>query len=218
MRRIMEPLFCVFYLIFTIIIGILILKKSNRKKEFILFGIMSLVLVFGDSFHLVPRIIHAIDASGDYHMSLGIGKMITSITMTFFYLMMYFFYEIRYKKRNIILGIIMTILSITRIVLCLIPQNDWTGDAPVLWGIIRNIPFTIMGLIVVALFFIKRSDKTFRFMWLAITLSFAFYIPVVLFADKNAIIGMLMIPKTIMYIWSIMMGYKMVKKEDPIEN
>ena len=216
MGKIMEALFCAFYLIFTTIVGILILKKSGKVREFIIFGIMTLVLVFGDSFHLIPRIIVAIDKGGDYHVALGIGKLVTSITMTLFYLIMYYFYEIHYNTKNNIMKIILIVLSVLRIVLCLLPQNDWTGDAPVLWGIIRNIPFTIMGVIIVVLFFNKKDLPYFKWMWLAITLSFAFYLPVVLFADKFAIIGMLMLPKTAMYMWAIMMGYKMIKKENEI--
>ena len=216
MGKTMEAIFCIFYLVFTTIVGILIIKNNKNRKQLIVFGIMALVLVFGDAFHLVPRILVAFNPSGDYKAALGIGKLITSITMTLFYLILYYFYELRYEKKNIILRITLLALAITRIVLCLLPQNDWTGEAPVLWGIIRNIPFTIMGIIIVVLFFIQRKDKPFRFMWLAITLSFAFYIPVVLWADVNSIIGMLMLPKTIMYMWAITMGYLLSRKNDPI--
>ena len=45
-------------------------------------------------------------------------------------------------------------------------------------------------------------------MWLAITLSFLFYIPVVLFAQTMPMIGMLMLPKTCMYVWMIVMFKK----------
>ena len=49
-------------------------------------------------------------------------------------------------------------------------------------------------------------------MWLAITLSFAFYVPVVLWADVYPIIGTLMIPKTIAYVWVVWMGFSEMKK------
>ena len=213
MGKIMEAIFCIFYLIATSIVGILILKNSKGRRLFIIFGVMSLVLVSGDSFHLVPRILVAFNPKGDYHVSLGIGKLVTSITMTIFYLILYWFYEIKYEKKNWIIRIALLVLAISRIVLCLLPQNDWTGEAPVIWGIYRNIPFVIMGIIIVVLFFLERKDKQYRFMWLAITLSFAFYIPVVLWADKFTIIGMLMLPKTIMYMWAIWMGFVITRKD-----
>lgn len=213
MGKIMEALFCIFYIITVVILGSLICAKGKAKKEYLLFGIMSLVLVFGDSFHLVPRICVAFNPSGDYHVSLGLGKLVTSITMTLFYLIMYYVYSIRYNFRNKMVEISMIILAVLRIALCLFPQNDWTGEAPVIWGIYRNIPFTIMGITMIVLYFMQRKDKPFKWMWLAITLSYAFYIPVVLWADVHPMIGMFMLPKTCMYIWAVVMGYKLVKSE-----
>jgi hypothetical protein len=37
------------------------------------------------------------------------------------------------------------------------------------------------------------------------------YIPVVLLADIIPIIGMLMLPKTVCYVWLVVMGYKGTK-------
>lgn len=213
MGKIMEAVFCVFYLIFTSITGTQIIRKSNNRKEIQLFGVMTLTLVFGDAFHLVPRILAVINPLADYSVSLGIGKMITSITMTFFYLILYFIFEIGYEKKSTPLRLTVIILAIIRIVLCFLPQNDWTGAAPVIWGVYRNIPFAIIGLIMVALYFTKRTDRFFKWMWLAILLSFAFYIPVVLWSDVSPMIGMLMLPKTCMYMWIVIMGYKQAKNQ-----
>ena len=58
----------------------------------------------------------------------------------------------------------------------------------------------------------EREDKSFRFMWLTIVLSFGFYLPVVLWADVNPLIGMLMIPKTCAYVWTVLIGYFDMKK------
>lgn len=212
MGKIMEAIFCILYMITVLILGSKIVKDGKNNKDIRWFGIMSLVLVFGDSFHLVPRVIAALNPAGDYHVSLGIGTFITSITMTVFYLIMYFIYESRYDAKNKTLAIVMCVLAAVRIGLCLFPQNDWTGASPVTWGIYRNIPFTIMGIIMVILFYKQRSDKAFKWMWLAITLSFLFYLPVVLWSDAYPMVGMLMMPKTCMYIWAVVMGYK-IRKE-----
>lgn len=213
MGKIMEAIFCVAYLIVTLILGISIIRTAKGDKESKLFGIMSLVLVSGDAFHLVPRIMAAINQAGDYTKAMGIGTLITSVTMTIFYLIMYCGLEIRSNKKNKQLMICMICLAAIRIILCLMPQNDWTGESPVSWGIYRNIPFVIMGIIMVVLYFKRRDDKPYRFMWLAITLSFAFYMPVVLWADVSPMIGMLMLPKTCMYVWMVVMGYKVAKSK-----
>ena len=173
---------------------------------------MTLILVFGDAFHLVPRILAAMNPGTDYTVSLGIGKMITSITMTIFYLIMYFIFEMQFEKKSTFLRVAVVFLALIRIALCFFPQNDWTGAAPVIWGIYRNIPFTILGLVMVILYFVERNNRFYKWMWLAILLSFAFCIPVVLWADLSPMIGMLMLPKTCMYMWIVVMGYRQAKR------
>ena len=44
-----------------------------------------------------------------------------------------------------------------------------------------------------------------------IVLSFGFYIPVVLWVDAIPMIGMLMIPKTCAYVWTVLIGYFAMK-------
>ncbi len=213
MQAIMETTFDVVYLITVVTLGIIMIMKNNGKKQYLLFGVMAVTLGLGDSFHLVPRAI-ALCTTGleNYTFALGIGKFITSITMTIFYILLYYVWRLRYKiegKNGMTLAIYL--LSITRISLCLFPQNGWTSiTAPLSWGIYRNIPFALLGMLIIILFYKsakENNDRSFRFMWLTIVLSFAFYIPVVLFADTIPLVGMLMIPKTCAYVWTVLIGF-----------
>lgn len=213
MQAIMETTFDVVYLITVVTLGIIMIMKNNGKKQYFLFGVMAVTLGVGDSFHLVPRAI-ALCTTGleNYTFALEIGKFITSITMTIFYILLYYVWRLRYKiegKNGITLAIYL--LSITRIILCLFPQNGWTSiNASLRWGIYRNIPFALLGILIIILFYQsakENNDKSFRFMWLTIVLSFAFYIPVVLFADTIPLVGMLMIPKTCAYVWTVLIGF-----------
>ena len=211
MQAIFETLFDVVYLITVVTLGFIMIKRSEGNKQYLLFGIMAVTLGFGDAFHLVPRAV-ALYTTGldNYIAPLGIGKLITSITMTIFYVLMYYAYRERYSvSGKSSLTISVWALAIARIILCLFPQNDWTSaDAPLAWGIYRNIPFTILGIIIVVLYYrASRNDKAFRWMYLSIIISFACYIPVVLFADSIPIIGMLMIPKTCAYVWSVLIAF-----------
>lgn len=108
-------------------------------------------------------------------------------------------------------------LAIVRIALCLMPQNEWmTANPPIIWGIYRNIPFALLGLLIIVLFYCsakENNDKAFKWMWLTIVLSFGFYIPVTLWAEAIPMIGMLMIPKTCAYVWAVIIGYNAMKKE-----
>lgn len=214
MQGIMEAAFDAAYLTTVITLGILMIKRSSGIKQYLLFGIMAVILGSGDSFHLIPRAV-ALNTTGlsNYVAALGIGKLITSITMTVFYIILYHVWRERYKiegQNNLTYAVYG--LSVLRIILCLFPQNGWTSPEPSLtWGIIRNIPFAILGLIVIVLFYKssrEHSDVSFKNMWLTIVLSFAFYIPVVLFADKYPLVGILMIPKTCAYVWTVLIGFK----------
>lgn len=219
MQAIVETLFDTVYLISVITIGILMIRKGTQK-QYRLFGIMAVVLGAGDSFHLVPRAL-ALCTTGleNFTTALGTGKFITSITMTVFYILLYYVWRSHYQiegKKN--LTVLVYLLSGARILLCLFPQNEWlSASAPLSWGIIRNIPFALLGLLIIVLFYNeakRRQDKSFRFMWLTIVLSFGFYIPVVLWADAIPMIGMLMIPKTCAYVWTVLIGYNSMKNEE----
>lgn len=98
------------------------------------------------------------------------------------------------------------------------PQNMWTSsDTPLSWGIYRNIPFALLGLLIIVLTFRsarQNNDREFRFLWLTIVLSFGFYIPVVLFAEAVPMIGMLMIPKTCAYVWTVLIGFSSMRNAD----
>ena len=216
MPAIGESIFDVLYLIFAITGGITLLIKAKSRIAIKLFGLMTLVLGIGDSFHLIPRVLNYW-TDADYTAALGIGKLITSITMTVFYLL----FEYARRKRYGITGqkfalIIMWLLSAVRIALCCFSQNGWTSAEPsLLWGIIRNIPFAVLGVMTVILWFRSASiDKYLKRVPIAVTLSFLFYLPVVLWSQTIPIIGMLMLPKTCMYIWLIVMFLKAGKQSN----
>ena len=219
MQAIVETLFDAVYLISVTTIGVLMIWGSKGKRQFKLFGWMAVVLGAGDSFHLVPRAL-ALCTTGleNYTVSLGLGKWITSVTMTIFYVLLYYVWRQRYQiKGRGALTAAVYVLAGVRIALCMMPQNQWLStEEPLSWGIYRNIPFALLGLLVIVLFYRSakvRGDRAFRWMWLTIVLSFGFYIPVVLWADTIPMIGMLMIPKTCAYVWTVLIGYFAMKKE-----
>lgn len=204
-----EVIFDILYLAIASLIGLYLLFTSNGITLRILAGLMALVLAGGDAFHLIPRI-HVINTGREelYRRSLGIGKQITSITMTVFYVMLWHIAQSLYGFNLFTLWIfVIYTLAIIRIVLCLMPQNRWIDRyPPISWGIYRNIPFFMMGVIIAFVFFQNRDlVPAFYWTWLAILLSFGFYLPVVLYANKNPKIGMLMLPKTLMYVWLLVM-------------
>ena len=220
MQAIFETLFDIVYLTTVIVLGIRMIRGSGGRKQYLLFGVMAVTLGCGDAFHLVPRAVALCTTGLDhYTAALGIGKLITSVTMTAFYVLLYYVWRARYgvaARRG--LSIAVWALALVRVALCLMPQNAWTSATPPLsWGVYRNIPFAFLGALIVVLFFRsagEKQDAPFRHLWLTVVLSFACYIPVVLFADAAPAVGMLMIPKTCAYVWSVLIGYNAMKKEN----
>lgn len=98
MQAIVETSFDAVYLISVITIGVLMIRGSKGDRQFRLFGWMAVVLGAGDSFHLIPRAL-ALCTTGleNYTVPLGLGKWITSVTMTVFYVLLYYVWRQRYK-------------------------------------------------------------------------------------------------------------------------
>lgn len=186
---------------YAFFIGICFGIKGNVDSYNFIFACLALVLAGGDSFHLVPRIIYAFKAKfKKYDFWAGFGLMVSSITMTIFYVILDGIYSriLDYQSANNMLCILASI----RIIICLFPQNNWLHKAGNMkWSIIRNVPFIFIGIISV----INSFKAGYVGVGIAIIISFACYLPVVWGAKKNPKLGMLMIPKTIAYMY--ILGY-----------
>ena len=95
-----ETIFDVLYLGFALTAGLTMLMKGKSplvKKT----GLMAALLGAGDSFHLVPRSYALWTAGLEANAAaLGIGKFITSITMTVFYLILYYVWREYFQVKD----------------------------------------------------------------------------------------------------------------------
>lgn len=213
MMNFFEPLFDIIYLGLVIFLGIRLLLEDNKSAR--RFGLMAVILGVGDAFHLLPRIVSNLMENGFEKnvFYLSYGELITSITMTLFYVLFYYYYrEISKdednKKRNLIF-----ILAVIRVVLTLLPQNQWGTKGSYTFGIIRNIPFAIIGLLLIIWTYKFKEKDGLKNTSLLITLSFLFYLPVVLGARFIPVLGAFMIPKTIAYVFLVLVGYRYFIKD-----
>lgn len=206
-----ETFFDLSYLVLVLSIGLYILFRAKTRQGRYL-GAMAVVLGAGDAFHLVPRVIAMTTAGGFEAMTaaLGIGQAVTSVTMTVFYVLLYQVYRLRYRETNRTAMLYVYLLAAVRILLCLLPQNGWTlANPPYFWNLLRNIPFALLGAGMIRLFsqkVKKTGDEPFRFLPLAIFLSFFFYAIVVVFVSFYPWTGIFMVPKTAVYVWIVLMG------------
>lgn len=210
-----ESIFDICYLVFVITLSTMILHRGiqTKNKATSIFGLMGLLLGIGDSFHLIPRIIgHLTTGLQDYQMALGIGKLITGITMTIFYFLLLKYFEETTQEKSKTVNISIISLILIRFALLVLPGNDWLNNGNDLtYGIIRNIPFLIIGIIIVVLFFQKGKQTEFRYfqsMGIWIIVSFVCYMIVIIGSGFIPALGAFMMPKTVAYLLIIWIGYR----------
>lgn len=223
-----EAVFDISYLVFDLIAAIIFFIWANGRVLFDLYGILTLVLCIGDAFHLVPRVLRALRGTNpQIKRRLGRGLQISSITMTVFYILLMYIWKETFPQFSLAPAIVCAVwISATiRIIICLLPQNDWTGDNSqasdtkqasdtlrLRMSIMRNAVFVVTGLCVMWLYASSGAAHGLemqRMVW-AIAISFACYLPVTVLSRRYPLVGMLMIPKTCAYIWMIVMGLQLL--------
>lgn len=206
------------YLTLILIVGYTMWTRRG-SKDYTYFAAMCLLLGGGDSFHLLPRVYSKMVAMNEtVTAAIGIGNLISAITMSLFYVLFLEVISIRYNKPLTKTRYWMYVLLAARIIALLLPQNDWihhTHNLTISW--IRNVPFMAMGAIIVWLLFdvVKgHPEDGFRYMWIYVTGSFGCYIPVALCNLELKYQIILMIVKTIMYVMIVLTGFKTLPWKD----
>ena len=212
----MEAIFDACYLIFDLITGILFIVYSKGNPLFVLYGVLTLTLCGADALHLVPRIKRAIYGTNDkIKRQLGIGLQVSSITMTVFYIILLFIWKFTFPTFQAPLWVeaMIWISTIIRIVVCFLPQNNWTSEeGNRKLSVIHNAVFAVTGIGVILLYAISGNmyDLHMNRMVAAILISFGCYILVTLWSKTKPKIGLLMISKTCAYMWVIVMGLQLL--------
>lgn len=200
-----EAVFDAVYLCAALAMGLYSLSRPGRA--YTLTGGMALVLVTGDAFHLVPRIIGALTGGGRLlKRALGFGKFAASMGMTIFYVLLWHLGAHLFGPVAAGWTAAVYALAALRIALLLPARNGWFAEVqPLDWAVYRNIPFLLLGAAVALLFGLRAGGSHLWWIWLAVALSFAFYMPVVLWAGRYRMLGMLMLPKTCAYLWILLL-------------
>lgn len=225
MRMWVEIIFNISYLVVVWVLVAVMVRKLSRlpaQEQRIgrLFALAFGLLALGDTGHVGFRVLAY--AMGDMEATLplfgrnlglvGLGALSTGITITLFYVVMLLIWQARFDKALRWFGGILILAAVLRLSLFLLPQNDWNNSVPPQpWVTIRNIPLLILGLSVAALILRDAyacEDSPFRWIGIMILLSYAFYLPVILFVQQAPLLGMLMIPKTIAYVAIAVIGYR----------
>ncbi len=216
--RVAESVFDICYLLFDIAAAVTFFSFAHGRVVFLLYGALALVLGGGDAFHLVPRVqMHLRGVRPNTTARLGLGTQVASVTMTVFYVLLYFIWRQLFPGASVspVVAPLIFATAALRIVLCLMPQNDWlSGRENLRWELYRNVPFAVTGVLVIVLFATSGNAGGLG-MWrmcVAIALSFAFYLTVCFLAKRVPAVGALMLPKTVTYMWMICMGLQLLPR------
>jgi hypothetical protein len=230
MVAIFETAFNVLYLL--VVWGLVILMavryaqvEKGRKSLARLFLIAFILLAAGDTghvgFRVVAHLMNALDKQvmvfGTPMALTGVGSMMTAYTVTMFYMVLVYIWLERFTRKANWFTYFLLAVGIVRLVFMALPANDWGGLViPQTASLVRNGFLVIQGLGVIGLYLssaYKANDRTFKWIGWSIVLSFAFYTPVILFAQQYPLVGMLMIPKTCAYVAVAIIAYNNLWKK-----
>jgi hypothetical protein len=225
MRLIPEVSFNIFYLIFIWALVYKMYRKTRYRSDSdrgvgYLLRLGFLVLAIGDTGHVGFRLwayaLGSVDSSvniiGMNLPLIGSGALSTAILVTVFYLLMVEAERRRFNQSWNPIYILLMLTGLARFIVMALPGNEW-GNAvpPAEMSLYRNIPLTVLGLGLGILMLVharRKGDRVFTYLSVLIFISYAFYIPVILFVQKVPMIGMLMIPKTIAYLLMALSVYR----------
>ncbi|HOX92010.1 MAG TPA: hypothetical protein PLC54_03745 [Spirochaetales bacterium] len=229
-----ESVFNVAYLS-TVWVLVFLMAKASRSLQGTNAGIATrftaafALLAAGDTFHVGARVAQALVGAertvsvinGVPSSWIGLGMLATAYTMTVFYMLLADAARKRSGKPGVWFWIVQSLLCI-RLVLMALPGNAWeSSNSPYVMGLVRNLPLTLAGL-TLAFVFLRDGKRLGNTTWTGIGFSmlasYAFYLPVILFANAVPALGLLMIPKTVAYVVLGLFAYRMMKNKAPEQN
>jgi hypothetical protein len=217
MRMWVEIIFNLVYL--TVIWGLVaamilnrdrVAPENQRSARLITWAFALLAL--GDTGHVGFRVLAYALGGLEARVSIaglslglvGLGALSTAVTVTIFYMLMLAVWRERFHKKYGWFEYLLLAAGFIRLGIMLLPANLWDSVVPPQpISTLRNIPLILQGLGVAYLILRdarRAHDRTFVWIGVMILVSYACYLPVILFVQQTPVIGVLMIPKTMAYV------------------
>ncbi len=206
-------------------------RLSPTARRMLLWPLLAVLsLAVGDSFHTIPRMYRTFTGLplpdvltwfGRPWDWLALGLVISSATMSLFYFLVFLY---RQEHRNVSWtpwAWVMLGLLVVRLGILPCPLNGWEGNAAPGWRVYRNIPFTLMGLIVVVAFFRDarvappRERRFIEAIAWCMIISFITYWITVVGAVRYPVLGAMMLPKTVAYLVAVILLYRLLTLRYP---
>jgi len=209
----------VWYLVFLMTRAMKSVHLDNRRTAGLV-RMAFILLAAGDTAHVGFRVLAQLLGSPDtqvvflgYPMSLlGVGMLATSYTVTLFYMLLVYVWQLRNNQPASWVTNLLLAAGVVRLIFMAFPGNEWGNLVPPQpISLYRNLPLIIQGFGIIGLILYsayKSNDSSFKWIGWMIVISYAFYIPVILFAQRFPMIGLLMIPKTCAYLAVAWIAYR----------
>lgn len=211
-------LLTVWYLVILMAVKLPGVKEKNKNVARLIL-LAFVLLAAGDTGHVGFRV--AAHLMGDLNKTvsvfgapmslLGIGMLTTAYTVTLFYMVFVYVWQERFNQKATWFTWLLLAAGVARLIFMALPANDWGNVVPPQpVSLYRNIFLMVQGVGLIWLILssaYKAKDKTFKWIGWMVVVSYAFYTPVILFAQQVPAIGMLMIPKTIAYVAIAVIAY-----------
>ncbi len=123
--------------------------------------------------YLTPRLINIFSKSKSMKVILGYTLLFKEIIITLFLVYLLYVLNKRYSFNRTTLNYSMYVLAGIRIVLLLLPYNNWTTVRSTTYTILSLIPFLFSGILLVLLYKQKSTnagDMSLSFFWLILAL------------------------------------------------
>ncbi|NOR82164.1 MAG: hypothetical protein GQ526_01575 [Ardenticatenales bacterium] len=209
----------VWYLVWLMSVSMSAVAPKDRKVAGLV-RVAFILLAAGDTGHVGFRVLAyasgGIDAQavilGSPMSLIGLGMLTTSVTVTLFYMLLVYVWQRRNREAANWATNLLQVAGVVRLMMLALPGNDWGASVPPQpMSLYRNVPLMVQGAGILALILFsayRNHDTTFKRIGWMIAVSFAFYTPVILFAQQVPMLGLLMIPKTCAYLAIAIIAYR----------
>ncbi len=155
--------------------------------------------------YLTPRLINIFSKPKSMKVILGYTLLFKEIIITLFLVYLLYVLNKRYSLKRKTLNYTIYSLAALRIVLLLLPYNNWSGTRSTALIVFALIPFLFSGVLLVLLYRQKSflaDDKTFSFFWILLSL-YVFSAVISMFFYSSTYIVYLNLFTVILMYWSL---------------
>ena len=195
-----EPIVILIYLAMFLFISLFVWRQSGKGA--VTLAVAFFILLAGEAYRLIPRIVTSITPKSPLPDGEGIGRIISFFSLAVFFLVLELFRQQRFGKSGDKAGGRMEsavmILFGLMVAVGFVRFNRWIeGDGGYFWLAIRSFLLAAMGMLEAFLWYrASKEDPAFRHIPLIMGLFFVFWLPFAILEPLMPELSVLMIPRT----------------------